>query len=411
MSTPLFQEHSHQHHGREPDWQTLNARAHIMAHELLPRLERPQEGLALYQRKLAAYRTTLQNFFYNRSLDREGREDFRPLYFIWTVVRACNFLCTYCDDHQGHRYPELSNKGVLNTEQGKRLLSVMRTRTPSVYFAGGEPTARQDLPVLTRHARDLNYYPIIVNTNGSLIAKNLAKATWRSWLADVDIVIVSLDGLDLNILGPMWGFQNPEVVFENLLLLQKLSKVMGFKLMVNTVIQPGIVAQARAVLDWAREQGIWFCGVPMNLGPTVHPKLKEDPEYIDLVEIILAHKRAGQRISGSLRMNERLFRSDPLNCRNTLKPHVDFDGRLFWPCKASVNIAPRTLNVLDYTDLAALYADATAQVSPHHFHGPAANQCGANCNWAQNYSTDAYVHGLRHPWSLLSDVRSFLGAA
>ena len=36
-----------------------------------------------------------------------------------------------------------------------RLLEVMRTGTPAVYFAGGEPTLRADLPALTRRARDL----------------------------------------------------------------------------------------------------------------------------------------------------------------------------------------------------------------------------------------------------------------
>ena len=39
---------------------------------------------------------------------------------------------------------------------------------------------------------------------------------------------------------------------------------------------------------------------------------------------------------------------------------------------------------------------------------PAANQCGAECNWAQNYTTDAYAHGLEHPASLLRDVIEFV---
>ena len=41
-------------------------------------------------------------------------------------------------------------------------------------------------------------------------------------------------------------------------------------------------------------------------------------------------------------------------------------------------------------------------------HGPGPDQCGANCNWAQNYTTDAYHHGLEHPLSLVGEVASFL---
>ena len=78
------------------------------------------------------------------------REDLLPLYFIWTTHRTCNFSCTYCDDHRGSKYPDLPDDDTLDTEQGRRLLRVMRSRASSVYFAGGEPTLRKDLPELVR---------------------------------------------------------------------------------------------------------------------------------------------------------------------------------------------------------------------------------------------------------------------
>lgn len=394
-----------------PDWPRLQAEARQLADRLRPGLEPPRRGVAELRRRQRSYATAIRNFFTNRALARAGREDLRPLYFIWTTLRSCNFACSYCDDHRGRKYPDLPNDDVLTPAQGLSLLRTMRTGTPSVYFAGGEPTLRKDLPALTRAARDLDYYPILINSNGSTVDRLLARPEWRSWLADTDIVIISLDSLDLGLLDQMWAYRRPHEVIRNLLLLRELAREMRFKLMVNTVIQPGRVGHARDVLDLAGDLGIWFCPVPMNVGPAVAPALGDDPEYRALVDTILARKRAGQPISGSLRMNQRLLTGAPLSCRNTLKPHVDFDGRVYWPCKAAVNVEPARINVLDFPDVEALYRHAVTEVDPTRFHGPARNQCGANCNWAQNYSVDAYAHGLLHPMSLIREVADFLRGA
>lgn len=393
-----------------PDWARLAGEARALAAEFRPHLAKPETKTARLRRQLAAFKTTGQNYLANRRKAKARREDLLPLYFIWTTTRACNFLCTYCDDHQGKKYPELPNRGVLDTARGKQLLEVMRTRTPSVYFAGGEPTSRKDLPELTRTARDLSYYPIIINTNGSLVERNLRKPEWATWMADTDIIIVSLDTLDVASASTMWVYEKAEDVYRNLLLLREFAKEMNFKLMVNAVIQPEHVEEARDVMDFADDMGIWFTPVPQNVGPKVHDALRDNQAYGALVETIIERKREGALITGSLRMNRRLLHSEPLVCRNTLKPHVDYDGKVAWPCKACVNVKPEYIDVLAYQDVDRLYDDATKIISPTGFHGPARNQCGANCNWAQNYSTDAYAHGLMHPFSLLGDITEFLSA-
>ena len=391
-----------------PDVSSMLVEARDLALELLPRLERPRTGWPEQRRQARAYATFARNFARNRRLAKQGRHDLRPLYFIWTLLRSCNFACTYCDDHRGRKYPDLPNDGVLSTEQGLRLLEIMRTGTSSVYFAGGEPTLRKDLPELARAARDLDYAPIIINTNGSAIDRLLRKESWRTWLADTDVVVVSLDGLDLGMLEKLWVYRRPAEVFKNLLLLRELSGPLRFKLMVNTVILPGRVDEARQVLDLANDLGIWFCPVPMNVGPRIHDDLLSDPAYLDLARTILDRKRAGHRITGSLRLNRRLLFSEPLDCRNTLKPHVDFDGRLYWPCKACVHVEPEQIDVLQFDSVDALYDHASHLIEPTRFHGPAKNQCGASCNWAQNYTTDAYSHGLTNLSSLLGEVTELL---
>ena len=62
------------------------------------------------------------------------------------------------------------------------------------------------------------------------------------------------------------------------------------------------------------------------------------------------------------------------------------------------------VHVVAHRDVEALWAHGRRLVEPTRFHGPAKNQCGADCNWAQNYTTDAYAHGLRHPLALLGEL-------
>ena len=390
-----------------PEWFTLAQQARQMADELRPKLELPRRGLPELKRRASSMRSLAENWRINRRLFKAGREDLRPFMLLWTALRTCNFTCTYCDDHMGQKYPELPNEGVLNTKDAIKLLKIMRTRASALYFAGGEPTVRKDLPLLTRVARDLNYYPIIVNTNGSLLHRLLQQDEWRTWLADMDTIIVSLDSLDLQSLRKMWVYKKPQDVVRNLLLLHELSSEMRFKLMVNTVIQPDTIEDASDVMDLANDLGIWFTQVPMNNGAHIDGAMRAKDSYFALAEKILARKKAGYRIVGSSRLNRRLLYSEKLTCRNALKPHVDFDGRLLWPCKATTNVPPEYINVLDFEHVDDLYDYACTRISPHGFHGPASNQCGGDCNWAQNYATDSYANGLANPASFLQEIREF----
>ncbi|MCL4233691.1 MAG: radical SAM protein [Deltaproteobacteria bacterium] len=390
-----------------PDWPTLFDTARESAREVRKAQEPARRGWRETLRRARSVETAARAFAVNAARAQAGREDLLPLYFIWTTHRACNFLCSYCDDHRGRRYPELPLDGALDTKDGVRLLRVMRTRAASVYFSGGEPTLRKDLPLLVRAARDLDYYPIIINTNAATLDAVLLRDAWRTFLADIDQIVVSLDALDLATLRDMWRWKRPERVVKNLLMLRELATDFRFKLAVNCVIQPGATAEARDVLDLAADLGIWFSPVPMNIAERAAPQ-SDEPAYRALAALILKRKAEGQRINGSLRMNRRLLFREPLDCRNTLKPHVDHDGRLFWPCKSSVNVEPLLVNVLDFEHVDALWAHCRALIDPTNFHGPGPNQCGGACNWAQNYTTDAYAEGLHRPLTLAGEVREFL---
>ena len=389
-----------------PDWRALHAEARALAATIRPTLEPPPPRWRDARRRARSWSLVVRNHLANLRRARAGREDLWPLYLIWTTQRACNFRCRYCDDHRGLRYPDLSNAGVLDTARAIRMLAIMRTRTPSALLAGGEPTLRRDLPAITRAARNLDYYPIIVDTNGSMLHLLLRQPAWRGWLADVDHLVVSLDALDPTVLDDMWQTDRAVDVLRNLLLLHELCDDMRVQLMVSTVVQPGAAHHARDVLDWCNDLGICFCPMPVNVGPTIEPALLTDAAYHTFVALVLERKREGCRVAGSLRMNERMLTAQPLDCRNTLKPHIDYDGRLFWPCKPVVNVEPVAIDVLDFPSVEAIYRYGRERIDPADFRAG----CGAHCNWSQHYTTDAYAYGLAHPWSIVREIVDFLKA-
>ena len=349
------------------------------------------------RRKARSIKRLAGNLRINRSRYRSGNHALRPLYVIWTTLNACNFRCTYCDNHQGERYFDIPDPGRLDTEQGKRLLEVMSTGTRAIYWCGGEPTLRKDLPELLDHAWRLGYFPNMINTNGSLLHKRLARPEWSDFLWKMDTIIMSLDGLHMGRLNKLWGVKQAEQVVVNLLMMRELNKTTNFKLIVNTVITPDAIDEARAVLDLACDLGIWFVPVPVNFKHSPNRELLEDPGYRELAGEILGRKRRGHKIIGSLRLLRQLLFAEPYTCFTALKPHVWSDGSICWPCRASSNVEPADINLLDHASFDEAYEAGRKLVSPDFFHGPARNQCGGQCAWMQNYTTARYMEGIRHP--------------
>lgn len=390
----------------------LEAEGLELGEQLRGSLDPAVRGLADTRRRLSSYHKAAESWIVNKRRLGRGDECLRPTYFIWTMTNRCNFACEYCDNHRGQKYPDLANPdgGPLSTEEGRELLKIMRSGTSAIYFCGGEPTLRNDLPSLTRSAWDLGYFPLMINTNAALLHRRLANPEWSDWLARMDIVICSLDSLDPGHLDGLYVTDEGEHVIRNVSALARLAEHTGTKVVVNCILRPGNIDHAEAVFDWARRLGIWFVPVPLNHGPSATHDLLEDPDYRRLVQRILREKGRGGRILGSQRLLERLLNQVPIKCLPSLKAHVDPDGSVWWPCKPCVNVEPIKVPVLGHRTLDEVWAEGRRLIDPSGFHGPGDDQCGANCGWAQNYAGDLYAFGLEHPLSLLGAIRDFTSA-
>ena len=353
--------------------------------------------LADKAREAWALRRFALNFLINRRRYARGEHALRPLYTIWTMTNACNFRCAYCDNHQGKHFYDVPEPNRLNTKQSKRLLEVLITGTSALYWCGGEPTLRADLPELLEYACKLGFFPNMVNTNASLLHDLLMKQTWKNFLLCTDVLIVSLDGLDPERLNSMWGTSRARQVLVNLLMLRRLQEHVRFKLVVNSVITRDNISDVRAILDFCCENGIWFVPAIVNWGHRPDGALLIEPAYRELVEVILQRKNAGEMIVGSAMLLDRYLGAKSYECLTSLKPHIWSDGHLCWPCRASQNVVPVDIDLLDFETMDDAYRAARELVSPDLFHGPGTDQCGGECVWMQNSVVARYRDALIRP--------------
>ncbi len=403
-----------------PDWKAIHEQAVAEARTIAPLIHTDDDdsladkaGDAL--RKARSLATAGRNYWINRRRWAQANHALRPMYFIWTMLYTCNFRCTYCDDHRGNAYYELPDHPMSFADR-VRMLKIMRTGTSAIYFCGGEPTLAPELPIFTDLAFDLGYHPLMINTNGFVLHQALKQPEWRKWLRQMDIIIVSLDGLSLPRLRELWGVKAVEQVLVNLLLLRELKQVVDFKLVVNTVVGEDTVDMASEVLDFCNDLGdVWFVPVPVNYhgkdaaGFAFERDMILRPDYQALAGRILERKREGQLLVGSPRILEMLLQVKPYLCLPTLRPHVDPDGRIAWPCRAPKHADPVYVNLLDYANVDEAWAAAERMKSATDFHGPGPAQCGDNCAWMQNYTTARYHEFLTDPLraGIFTEIREF----
>lgn len=401
-----------------PDWESVNARSMELAKrvrgvaDLGPGslVERASEA----RRVVHGLSTFAKSAVRNHYRLKRGNHALLPPYFIWTMHNRCNFRCTYCDNHGYEGYYDLPEVEMLDLEGGKKLLRVIGRDVSAVYFCGGEPTLHRNLPELAEYAAGVGYFPIMINTNGSRFHEMLPDPRYRRLLKNLDIVIVSLDALDLDSLSRVWAVKKDlcEQVVINILALRRLQEDVRFKLMVNTVITPETVSEADSILDLANDLGIWYSPVPMNRGPGIDERLESDPAYHALCDKIISRKKEGHKILGSRKLIEGLLTGRAIKCHPSLIPHVDGDGFTYWPCKTASALEPVKLNVLDYDSFDDLYRAADRIINVRNIHGCGPGQCGANCQWMQNHVSDALARGMEMPLrsGALLEIAQFVGA-
>lgn len=399
-----------------PNWRHLQIEAARLAINIAKNMGTERnffQGTLFQKKKILAIIKTFKNLLKNKVKMAKGDHNFIPLFYIWTMTNNCNFKCSYCSNHRGGVYPDLYNKGFnknLSTAQSMKLLKIMK-ESSAIYFCGGEPTIRKDLPELLAYSAKLNMYSMI-NTNGSLIGDLLLKPRYRNFLKQMDVIIVSLDGLNTSELAKMYKSSElvARKVIRNILTLRILQNFVRFKLVVNIVIAPDNVEAGFDVLDWCNDLGLTFSPVSANIDNQPDWNLLKNPRYLALADKVLDRAEQGYPMIASPRMLEKLLKFKGFQCYPKVFYHIDYTGEVFWPCKAYINAA--MINVLKYKNVKQVNKAGKNAISASFFHGKESNQCGGECAWMQDCVCDTYGLALSKgifDSGVLKEIKGLLG--
>ncbi len=397
LAFPKF--HFYKPKSHHPNWKELHQEALNLALRIAKNIVRDKNPLSatiLQRRKIIALYKTLRAVFINMRRMAKGSHNFIPLFYIWTMTNQCNFTCSYCSNHRGGKYPDLWREGLkknLTTAQGKKLIKIMKDST-AIYFCGGEPTIRQDLPELLDYSTKLNMFNMI-NTNGSLIGDLLLKPNYKKFLSQMDVIIISLDSLCIPQLSEMYVVRDDvsRKVLRNLLTLRILQNFVQFKLTANTVITRDTIEESFDILDFCNDLGITFSPVAANILHEPDHELLRNHRYQALVKKIIERSNQGYPMIASARMFKRLLLAGEFECYPSVFDHIDYTGELFWPCKTYPEAA--MINVLKYKNLHEIHKDAEKIIDPTNFHGDGPNQCKGHCKWMQDCICDTYGRALQ----------------
>ncbi|MBI5592239.1 MAG: radical SAM protein [Deltaproteobacteria bacterium] len=103
------------------------------------------------------------------------------------ILTACNLRCRHCYINPSQHGAESLD---IHTIIAWLNVFAQKDNPPDVIFLGGEPTLHPELPFAVKHARELGYQSITIDTNGYLFHDILHRLNPD----DVDFISFSLDG-------------------------------------------------------------------------------------------------------------------------------------------------------------------------------------------------------------------------
>jgi MoaA/NifB/PqqE/SkfB family radical SAM enzyme len=228
----------------------------------------------------------------------------------------------------------------------KRVISIIKKSMDVLYVTGGEPLVRDDIEELLKHAVDVGFSYVAMNTNGSLLPKK------EKVIDYLNNLVISLDSLNAEKYDPILGMKKgtAQRVIDTIKRFAPEQKKRNFTMTINCVVTPETIQDAIDVMDFCWEHEIYYTAQPQNVGESVHPKLRNNPDYQALVQRVLDGKKAGRTVSGSFVYFEQMRDLSRHQCYPTIAPHIDAQGNLWYPCRPIGAVSTNLLEVGSYEE-------------------------------------------------------------
>ncbi len=272
--------------------------------------------------------STATNYLLNLAKLARGDRVLHPLIAVYYVTTRCNFNCAYCEYFGARRNPQAEEWPEL--ERAVQVLKIIRSGVDSLILTGGEPLLRPDVDRLIARAKsEVRFRHLTLLTNASLLHDH------EAILPFLDRLVISLDSTDpviwSEIVGTTPGMAHD--VLNNIGTYAARQQEFGYHLVVNCVITPQTLPQVRSMLDFCDEHHILISFSPQSVNNWPHYGLLTAQAYRDFIGHLIARKRAGGPIVGSLDYFKMLQDFTPYSCYPLLVPRIMPDGDLVYPCR------------------------------------------------------------------------------
>lgn len=284
----------------------------------------------------------LTNYLRNLMALAVGRQPQRPLLFSYYVTHRCQLNCRYCSDGAGRPFHE-EPVPELNTADACRLITILARAAATLDLTGGEPLLREDLADLLRHARQCGLRTVL-NTKG------IGLPARPELLALTDTLVLSIDTLNPARLAAL--LDRPVAVAEQVLQALEFAvrrrREHGTRVVLSAVATPDNLAEVADVLAFTRRKKLGFHLSPELVGTRVHPRLRDNPDYRQLVEQVRRDKQARPGVLGLDAYLCGIRDFSTFTCHPLLMPVIRPDGHLYYPCLEHKQAAVDVLAAGDY---------------------------------------------------------------
>jgi MoaA/NifB/PqqE/SkfB family radical SAM enzyme len=322
---------------------------------------------------------------YFRHLVSRRPTGWHPLMAIYYLTYACEFRCPYCCDGASTPYHALRSP-ILRGQDLDRLLSRIRSHCDHLVVTGGEPTRHPEfaefLDALPKHRFD----SVTLTTIGDDLVRHLDGIA-----SSIRYLVFSLDTMD-SAKGDAWLGRGPGRHGGILANIEaaRLHPRRRYEIIISSVATPDNLPDLHDVSRFASERGFRHAVCPVLRGVKPDPALAIDPGYRELFDFLIAQKRRGFPINGTLAYLRGMRDLARFRCRPSTVLAVSPGGDVLYPCLEIGKVAG---NLLEDPDLHKLRAEGIRR------HGPEPT-CGNQC-----HSACALGFGLilDRPWTALSE--------
>lgn len=287
-----------------------------------------------------------------------------PFYCSFKVIQRCDSSCVFCNVWR-HPAPDMPTSKVI-----KVIDNVADSSVVLLSLEGGEPLLRNDIAEILEYIRTKPLY-LLFTSSGKLFGKRPMKEYARY----IDFLHVSMDeghrNLDLYESLPEFVSWGPIVCAQIVVMKEFLPDL-------ETKIKKCYAAGAKAVVMPA-------CHIPGT------PDFLPEVEAYRSEVLRLKHKYPHTIIT----TDKYLHTLDVPHSCNAASIIVDFDGRLYYPCRT---LMEKSVDLSEVPLMKFLDSDE-ARESRVKMKG-----CEVNCHWYQYFATESFV-SLK---SGLSSVRPYL---